>query len=263
MANATHTISHSSTVYKAVPERSTSAISSRLGRLFGTPTSGTLSRESSASSLSGQRHEWEVSASGQRYKTRGLEAVQQELDDYLEEQLETFSRTEEVGGVEQTVVFDILAYWQVRDFSPPCTKDLMLAQTVEKRFPNLFCLAMDVLPAQASSVPCEHLFSSGKETCTARRNRIQPKLMEALQALKLSSRNGSLNLTEHLSAGYYSDDVDVCEAQYLVSYSHLFSIYQPFVADDFSWCGSSPRGASVLFFEFEINTKMRWILHLP
>ena len=40
----------------------------------------------------------------------------------------------------------------------------------------------DDKPAQASSVPCERLFSSGKETCTARRNRLQPHLMEALQA---------------------------------------------------------------------------------
>ena len=62
---------------------------------------------------------------------------------------------------------------------------------------------MDVLPAQASSVPCERLFSSGKETCTARRNRLQPHLMEALQALKLSSRNNSLNLTEQLSDEFY------------------------------------------------------------
>ena len=58
---------------------------------------------------------------------------------------------------------------------------------------------MDVLPAQASSVPCERLFSSGKETCTARRNRIHPELMEALQVLKLSAHNSTLNLTEHLS----------------------------------------------------------------
>lgn len=74
---------------------------------------------------------------------------------------------------------------------------------------------MDVLPAQASSVPCERLFSSGKETYTARRNRIQPKLMEALQALKLSSRNRTLNLTEHLSDGFYpleDTDLEVCEA---------------------------------------------------
>ena len=73
---------------------------------------------------------------------------------------------------------------------------------------------MDVLPAQASAVPCERLFSSGKETYAARRNRIQPKLMEALQALKLSSRNRSLNLTEHLSSGFYplEDELEVCEA---------------------------------------------------
>ena len=74
---------------------------------------------------------------------------------------------------------------------------------------------MDVLPAQASAVPCERLFSSGKETCTARRNRIQPKLMEALQALKLSSRNNTLNLTEQLLDGFYplEDTIsEVCEA---------------------------------------------------
>ena len=74
---------------------------------------------------------------------------------------------------------------------------------------------MDVLPVQASSVPCEHLFSSGKETCTARRNRIQPKLMEALQALKLSAHNNTLNLTEQLLDGFYplEDNIlEVCEA---------------------------------------------------
>ena len=73
---------------------------------------------------------------------------------------------------------------------------------------------MDILPAQASSVPCERLFSSGKETCTPRRNRIQPELMEALQALKLSSRAGLLNFTEHLSskADLLEDELEVCEA---------------------------------------------------
>ena len=90
-------------------------------------------------------------------------------------------------------------------------------QTVERRFPNLFNLVMDVLPTQASSVPCERLFSSGKETYTACRNRIQPKLMEALQALKFSSRSNSLNWTEHLSDGFCppegeGDDLELCEA---------------------------------------------------
>jgi hypothetical protein len=92
---------------------------------------------------------------------------------------------------------------------------LTTLQETEKRYPNLFRLAMDILPAQASSVPCERLFSSGKETCTARRNRIQPELMEALQSLKLSSHNQMLNLTEQLSDGFFplEDNVsEVCEA---------------------------------------------------
>ena len=73
---------------------------------------------------------------------------------------------------------------------------------------------MDILPVQTSSVPCEHLFSSGKETCTTRRNRIQPGFMEALQALKLSSRAGLLNFIEHLSskADLPEDELEVCEA---------------------------------------------------
>ena len=55
---------------------------------------------------------------------------------------------------------------------------------------------MDILPIQASAVPCERVFSSGKETMTARRNRISPELMEALQVLKYSVRNGqALNFT--------------------------------------------------------------------
>ena len=73
---------------------------------------------------------------------------------------------------------------------------------------------MDILPAQVSLVPCERLFLSGKETGTARRNQIQPKLMEALQALKLFSQNSALNLTELLPDGFHplEDNVlKVCE----------------------------------------------------
>jgi hypothetical protein len=43
---------------------------------------------------------------------------------------------------------------------------------------------MDYLPIQASSVPCERVFSSAAETDTKKRNRISPALMEALQMLK-------------------------------------------------------------------------------
>ena len=97
---------------------------------------------------------------------------------------------------------------------PPPVSNADFITDYGKRFPNIFCLAMDVLPAQVSSVPCKCLFSSGKETCTPHRNRIDPKLMEVLQALKLSSHNCSLNLTEHLSARFYSlegDDLEISE----------------------------------------------------
>ena len=43
---------------------------------------------------------------------------------------------------------------------------------------------MDYLLIQASTVPCEHVFSSSAETDTKKRNHISPALMEALQMLK-------------------------------------------------------------------------------
>jgi hAT family C-terminal dimerisation region len=52
---------------------------------------------------------------------------------------------------------------------------------------------MDYLPIQATSVPCERVFSSAKETDTAKRNQISPVLMEALQLLKFSLKKERLN----------------------------------------------------------------------
>ncbi|KIJ32645.1 hypothetical protein M422DRAFT_99245, partial [Sphaerobolus stellatus SS14] len=51
-------------------------------------------------------------------------------------------------------------------------------------YPRLFQLALDYLPAQASSVPSEHVFSGGGETGTRRCNCISPVLFEQLQMLK-------------------------------------------------------------------------------
>jgi hypothetical protein len=61
-----------------------------------------------------------------------------------------------------------------------------MIQINRNEFPTLFAIAMDYLPIQASSVPCERIFSSAKETDTSKRNRIHPMLMEALQMLKFS-----------------------------------------------------------------------------
>jgi hypothetical protein len=54
---------------------------------------------------------------------------------------------------------------------------------------------MDYLPIQASSVPCERIFSSSAETNTKKRNRIGSLLMEALQMLKFYLKKERLNFT--------------------------------------------------------------------
>lgn len=56
-------------------------------------------------------------------------------------------------------------------------------------------MAMDYLPIQASAVPCERVFSSSAETDTKKRNRISPRLMEALQMLKFHLKKERLHFT--------------------------------------------------------------------
>jgi len=56
---------------------------------------------------------------------------------------------------------------------------------------------MDIIPIQASSVPCERVFSSGKETMAPQRRHITANLIEALQMLKYSIIKGwPLNFTQ-------------------------------------------------------------------
>jgi hypothetical protein len=57
----------------------------------------------------------------------------------------------------------------------------------------LFVIAMDYLLIQATSVPCECIFSSAKETDTAKWNYISPVLIEALQLLKFMLKKQCLN----------------------------------------------------------------------
>jgi hAT family C-terminal dimerisation region len=59
-------------------------------------------------------------------------------------------------------------------------------------------MALDYLPIQATSVPCERAFSSSAETDTERRNRIKYDFMEALQILKFGFKKERLNFTADL-----------------------------------------------------------------
>ncbi|KAL4254558.1 Zinc finger BED domain-containing [Pleurotus pulmonarius] len=105
------------------------------------------------------------------------------------------SWADDILGMEAPTVFgqyvtleqEVNAY--LAEVSRP-TGILMFWQENQLQLPTLFALAMDILPIQGSSVPCERVFSSGKETMSARRNRISPELMECLQMLKFSIKQG-------------------------------------------------------------------------
>jgi hypothetical protein len=59
----------------------------------------------------------------------------------------------------------------------------------QSSYPLLWKVVRDVLPAQATSVPCERVFSSSKQTCTALRNSLDPGIVEKLQILKFGIRD--------------------------------------------------------------------------
>jgi hypothetical protein len=77
-------------------------------------------------------------------------------------------------------------------------------QVNERNHPLLFYVALDILPVQASAVPCERLFSSSKITCTDRRNHILPTLLEALQTRKFMVKQRRMDFME----GFLADEAD-------------------------------------------------------
>ena len=83
----------------------------------------------------------------------------------------------------------------------------MIMQRHERTYPLLFQIALDVLPAQASAVACECMFSSSKETCMLRRSNISPGLLKALQMLKFVYKQDRIDLTDGLVAR--EEDYDI------------------------------------------------------
>lgn len=65
-----------------------------------------------------------------------------------------------------------------------CFLTPLLYQVHAHEFPTLARIALDILPIQASSVPCERLFSAAKEIATDKRSRLGPERFEQLQMLK-------------------------------------------------------------------------------
>ncbi|KZT31579.1 hATC-domain-containing protein, partial [Sistotremastrum suecicum HHB10207 ss-3] len=64
------------------------------------------------------------------------------------------------------------------------------------RYPVLSRIALDVLPVQASSVPCERLFSAAKHIATDQRSRLGTDKFEQLQLLKFAWRGNLVNVAE-------------------------------------------------------------------
>ncbi|KAF5354761.1 hypothetical protein D9756_005504 [Leucocoprinus leucothites] len=90
-------------------------------------------------------------------------------------------------------------------------QDLFIKHENHWRYPTIFCLALDILSIQASSVSCERLFSIAKETMTLHCNRIGPDLMEALQMLKYAYDHGGEEL--NFTTGMSKDD----EVEFLIN----------------------------------------------
>lgn len=59
-----------------------------------------------------------------------------------------------------------------------------MRQEHASEYPTLALVAIDVLPIQASSVPCERLFSGAKGTATEKRARTGAEHFEELQVMK-------------------------------------------------------------------------------
>jgi hypothetical protein len=78
---------------------------------------------------------------------------------------------------------DLVEWWQVSR-SPFCLRIfsvlIVTPQDNAKLYPTLARIALDVLPSQASSVPCERLFSGTKQIAVDRRARLNSAVFEEL-----------------------------------------------------------------------------------
>jgi hypothetical protein len=91
----------------------------------------------------------------------------------------------------------------LKDFTEDITKDSDIVEWWQDhghRYPTLRRIALDFLPCQASSVPCEHLFSGGGEIATKRRARLGAQRFEELQMMKFAWRNNIGDLAAWNSA---------------------------------------------------------------
>jgi hypothetical protein len=85
---------------------------------------------------------------------------------------------------------DIIQWWQVCSFQSEisCQYNLYYLKEHAQLYPTLARMALDILPCQASSVPCERLFSASKQTAENRRASLGENRFEELQVMKFAWR---------------------------------------------------------------------------
>ncbi|KAJ6576168.1 hypothetical protein DFH09DRAFT_1454006, partial [Mycena vulgaris] len=119
-----------------------------------------------------------------------------------------------------------------------------LSKRREFRFTTLFRVALDVLPVQASAVPCERVFSSSKETDALRCGNLFPTVMEMLQILKFIHRNGRMTFTQGWVAteGELSViDVDPGVVEELLATGKIQQLVELLKSSWEGWGDTSPR----------------------
>ncbi|GLB39419.1 hypothetical protein LshimejAT787_0605810 [Lyophyllum shimeji] len=100
----------------------------------------------------------------------------------------------------------------LNDVPAEVTKDTDVVvwwQDNHQKYPTLGRMALDILPAQASSIPCERLFSGSKQTADARRTKLGAKVFEELQIMKYAWRRDVSDFAAMNSR--YIEEIDIHE----------------------------------------------------
>ncbi|KIL56399.1 hypothetical protein M378DRAFT_188574 [Amanita muscaria Koide BX008] len=83
---------------------------------------------------------------------------------------------------------------EVLDSAEPDMDVVLHWQHHQSRYPTLALIALDILPCQASSVPCERLFSASKQVATDRRARLGQQRYEEIQLMKFAWKEDVVDL---------------------------------------------------------------------
>jgi hypothetical protein len=101
--------------------------------------------------------------------------------------------------------------------------DYNLLQMNGERYPTLRRIAIDYLACQASSVPCERLFSAGGEVATKRRSQLGEARFEKLILMKSAWNNNIGNL-----AAWNSTKVEEVDDSELLEYKDMLTADRDF-----------------------------------